>query len=197
MSVINQIVSELKDFIEFFQVKYKYDQRGILKRYRLKSGLNKQLSDEIWYELFLKKSSYNYCAKILLMRFWEDTGKISSKLNMEGITKWQKLVTNIKKKYGLLYKIAELDIMHSEELKDIFKKNDYDIYEMDDELSEFIIEKLKKYDFGLFDYETIYNIFNYVYMNDKNAGPNLQYFYKPASAIDYVLSIKKHKENLV
>ncbi|EOD00516.1 hypothetical protein [Caldisalinibacter kiritimatiensis] len=197
MKIINKIVSDLKEFVDFFKIKYKYDQRGVLKRYRLKSGLNKKLKDDIWYDLFLEKAAYNYCAKFLLIKFFEDTGRIGSKINKSGLEKWHDLVTNIGAQYGNLYKLAESDMVELEEMRIPFKKVDYDIYEIDDELAEFMIEKLKEYDFKTFSYQTLYKIFTSMYLNDKRQGPSLQYFYKPANAIEYILDIKNHEENLV
>lgn len=196
MDVINSIVAELKEFVNFFKMKYKYDQRGVLKRYKIKHGLNKNLTEDMWCELFVEKSAYNYCAKILLIKYCEDNGIISSKLNDKGLENWKYLVTNIYNHYGILYEISESDLIASNQFRDIFKRNDYDIYKIDDELGGFIIEKLKKYDFSNYSNEFLKDIFNIIYIEEKNTGVNLQYFYKPAKPIDYILSIKDHEEKL-
>lgn len=195
--MISRIVSDLKKFVDFFIVKYKYEQRGILKRYRLKSGLNKTLDEELWYSLFIKKAAYNYCAKFLLLKFYEDKGRIASKINKKGLEKWHDLVSNISEHYEKLYGLAEMDMLQVEEMKNVFRKTDYDIYEIDDELAEFIIEKLKEYDFRELDYQVIVNIFTAIYMSDKEIGPRLQYFYKPANTIDYILDIEKYEKDIV
>lgn len=177
-------------------MKYKYDQRGVLKRYRLKFGLNKKLSEDVWCGLFVEKSAYNYCAKLLLIKYWEDNEKISSKINEKGLIKWKNLVSNIENYFSTLYKISEIDMMESEEMKDVFRTSDYDIFEIDDELAGFIIDKLKKYDFKNYDYGVLYNTFNKFYVEEKNSGLNLQYFYKPAKAIDYILALKNEEAKL-
>jgi len=197
MDVVNKIISDLIEFVEFFKIKYKYDQRGVLKRFRLNSGLNKHLDEENWCDLFIIKSAYNYCAKLLLIKLWEDNKKIACKLNKEGLEEWNKLVTNIPHYYGKLYEIAELDMLESEDMKNVFKQTDYDIYKMDDELSEFIIDRLKAYDFNTFSYKEIYQIYNSLYTDEKRFDLNLQYFYKPAKPIDFILSMKIKTENLI
>lgn len=197
MDILSSITNDLSEFIEFFCLKYKYDHRGILKKFRLKSGLNKQLIDETWYSLFLQKSAFNYCAKFLLIKLMEDNDKIACKLNNKGLKKWNSLVSNISGQYGRLYELAELDLLETEDIKWAFKQCDYDIYLIDDELAVFFIERLKKYDFKSYTHDMIYQIFNRLYTDEKRVGLNLQYFYKPANAIDYILSFNKQKENLV
>lgn len=196
MDLIRTIISDFKEFVSFFTMKYKYDQRGVLKRYRLKFGLNKKLAEEVWCNLFVEKAAYNYCAKLLLIKYWEDNGKISSKINNKGIEKWNSLVTNIEGYFSTLYKISEIDMMESEEMKDVFKKCDYDIFEIDDELAGFIIGKLKKYDFKGYNYELLSDVFNRFYTEEKSYGVKLQYFYKPAKAIEFILSLKNEKAKL-
>lgn len=197
MDILNSIAIDLCEFIDFFCLKYKYDHRGILKKFRLKSGLNKQLNDETWYCLFLQKSAFNYCAKFLLIKLMEDNDKIACKLNNDGLKKWNSLVSNISGQYGRLYELAELDLLEAEDIKSAFKQSDYDIYQIDDELAAFFIERLRKYEFKSYTHEMIYQIFNRLYTDEKRVGLNLQYFYKPANAIDYMLSLNKQKENLV
>ncbi|MTI49354.1 MAG: hypothetical protein FH761_16090 [Firmicutes bacterium] len=196
MDLIRNMISDLTEFINFFKMKYKYDQRGVLKRYRLKFGLNKKLTEDVWCDLFVEKSAYNYCAKLLLIKYWEDNGKISSKINKDGLLKWNNLVTNIENYYSTLYKISEIDMMECQEMKDIFKESDYDIFEIDDELAGFAIGKLKEYSFKGYKYDLLFNIFNRFYVDEKSSGVNLQYFYKPAKAIDYVLTLKSNEEKL-
>jgi len=197
MDLIDKIINDLKEFVEFFYTKYKYDNRGILKRYRLKSGLNKQLNEEVWCDLFIIKSAYNYCAKLLLIKLWEDNNKIASKLNKEGLEKWNSLVTNIREDYAKLYEITEEDILSSEEFKGIFKKSEYDIYKIDNELAALVLEKMNKYSFKGYSYESIYQIFNTLYTDHKRAILNLQYFYNPTETIDFILKVSKEKENLL
>lgn len=195
--MIDRIITDLKEFVEFFKIKYKYDQRGILKRYRLKSGLNKKLTEDVWCDLFLEKAAYNYCAKFLLIKLYEDNSRIASKINKDGLKKWNRFVSNISNNYGMLYRIAEMDMVLVEGVKSAFRKSDYDIYVIDDELAEFIIGKLKKYDFRGLDFSTIYKIFIGAYIDDKRTGPNLQFFYKPANAIEYILNVIHDEKNLV
>jgi len=163
VDILNSIIIDLNEFIDFFYLKYKYDHRGILKKFRLKSGLNKQLNDETWYRLFIQKSAFNYCAKFLIIKLMEDNDKIASKINSDGLKKWNSLITHISGQYGKLYQIAERDLLETEEVKFAFKQNDYDIYEIDDELAVFIIERLKKYEFKTYTNKMIYDIFNRLY----------------------------------
>ncbi len=196
MKFINDIISDFIEFVNFFKMKYKYDQRGVLKRYKVKFGLNKKLNEDIWCDLFVKKSAYNYCAKILIIKYWEDNNKILAKINNAGLEKWRNLVENIENHFSLLYQISEIDIRESPEMKDIFKESDYDIFKLDDELAGFIIERLKQYDFDGYDYKVIFTIFNKIYVEEKKSGINLQYFYKPSNSIDYILSINNDQAKL-
>lgn len=197
MDSLNGIVGDLKEFVQFFIVKYKYDQRGILKRMKLKSGLNKQLNEDVWCKSFIQKTAYNYCAKFLIIKYLEDNMKIPAKINSRGLEKWKNLVSCIDDYYNTILDIAQRDVSRLEEVKHIFKESDYDIYEIDNELAEFIIKKLEKYDFDSYDFLVINQIFNMLYNDERKIGLNLQYFYKPAKAIDYIMSIKETQMNLV
>ena len=196
MKFINDIIFDFIEFVNFFKMKYKYDQRGVLKRYKVKFGLNKKLNEDMWCDLFVKKSADNYCAKILIIKYWEDNNKILAKINNAGLEKWRNLVENIENHFSLLYQIAEIDIRESPEMKDIFKESDYDIFKLDDELAGFIIERLKQYDFDGYDYKVLFTIFNKLYVEEKKSGINLQYFYKPSNSIDYILSIDNDQAKL-
>ncbi len=194
MNDVGKLVAELRKFIEFFKEKYKYDQRGVLKRLRLKSGLNKQLGEDMWCKLFIEKTAFNYCAKFLLIKLYEDNKIIPCKLNTEGLKKWGNLVSSKNGLYNKLYEIAESDILNIDEMKSIFKESDYDIYKIDNDLAEFMISNLKKYNFTSYNQDMIYNIFNDLYTDEKKYGLNLQYFYKPARAIEYIISLKEKED---
>jgi len=196
MKFISDIISDFTEFVNFFKMKYKYEQRGVLKRYKLKFGLNKKLTEDIWCNHFVEKSAYNYCAKLLIIKYWEDNNRILSKLNSIGLEKWRNLVENIENYFSLLYQIAEKDMRESPEMKEIFKESDYDIFKLDDELTGFIIERLKEYDFYGYDYKVLFDVFNKLYVDEKKSGVNLQYFYKPSKPIEYVLTIKNDEAKL-
>lgn len=187
--MLNNIISDFKDVIDFFIMKYKYDNRGILRKIRLRSGLNNQLSEEEWYELFIAKAALNHCAKFLLIKYWEDNGKINCKINKAGLDKWKALVSNIGHQMGIIFEIAEKDCSKIEELKFAFNESDYDLYKIDDELASYIIDKSIKYDLRGYPDKIIYQIFLPLYYDEKRTGMNLQLFYKPANSIEYVLSL--------
>lgn len=184
----NEIILDFKDFIDFFIMKYKYDNRGVLRKIKLKSGLNRQLSEEEWYELFITKSALNCCAKFLLIKFYEDNEKIACKVNRQGLKKWRALVSNIEQQMGILYDIAEKDCGRIDELKFAFRESDYDLYKIDDELASYIINKFINYDFNGYDSKKIHSIFVSLYYDEKRISMNLQLFYKPANAIEHILS---------
>ncbi len=186
--MLNNIIQDFKDFINFFIMKYKYDNRGILRKIKMESGLNNQLSENEWYELFIAKSALNHCAKVLLIKYWEDNGKITSKINKTGLDKWKNYVSNIEDNMDIVYKIAEKDCGRVDELKLAFVEGEYDLYKIDNELASYIIDKLIKYDFNGYSHKIIYQIFIHLYFDDKRTSMNLQFFYKPANAIEYVLS---------
>lgn len=191
--MLNEIILDFRDFIDFFIMKYKYDNRGILRKIKFKSGLNKQLNEEEWYEFFIVKSALNFCAKFLLIKYYEDNGKIACKINSQGLTKWRDLVSNIENEMGLLYEIAEKDCGRIDELKSAFRESEYDLYEIDNELASYIINKFSRYDFEGYINETIYQIFTSLYFDEKRTCMNLQFFYKPANAIEHILSLNNIK----
>lgn len=187
--MLNNIIKDFKDFIDFFIMKYKYDNRGILRKIRIKSGLNNHLSEDEWYDLFIAKSALNHCAKFILIKYWEDNEKITSKINNSGLAKWKALVSNIENQMGILYEIAEKDCGRTDELKSAFNESEYDLYKIDDELASYIIDKSTKYDLNGYTKKIILQIFIPLYYDDKRTSMNLQLFYKPANAIEYVLSL--------
>ncbi|WIV10658.1 hypothetical protein [Proteiniborus sp. MB09-C3] len=187
--MLKDIVTDFKEFIDFFAMKYKYDNRGILKKFKLRSGLNKQLSEEEWYELFIIKSALNHCAKFLLIKYYEDNEKIASKINKKGLDKWRNLVSNIEQQLGILYEIAEKDCGRIDCLKFAFNESEFDLYKIDDELATYIIDKSINYDLSGYPDNIIYQIFTPLYYDEKRTSMNLQLFYKPANAIEYVLSL--------
>lgn len=186
--MLNEIILDFKDFIDFFIMKYKYDNRGVMRKIKFESGLNKQLSEEEWYELFIIKSALNCCAKFLLIKFYEDKGKIACKINRQGLEKWRALVSNIEHQMGVLFDIAEKDCGRIDELKTAFRESEYDLFKIDDELASYIIDKSINYDFSAYNIKIIYQIFASLYFDEKRTSMNLQLFYKPANAIEYILS---------
>lgn len=193
MICVEDLFKDLTEFIDFFIMKYKYENRGIIKKFRIKSGLNKDLNEDEWCDKFINKSAVNHCCKILLMKIFEDKNKVLPKLNDKGFQHWSEMVVDIENQYNNIYKIALKDILTISELRRAFKMSDYDIYEIDNELASYIINKLLKYNFKYITIYDLHNIVNLLYSRDKH----LEYFYKPSPSVDFVLSLEEKKEILV
>ncbi|WP_130806594.1 hypothetical protein [Senegalia massiliensis] len=187
------LLSDLREFIDFFIMKYKYENIGIIRKIRAKSGLNKDISEERWYELFISKSAINHCLKILLIKIFEDKNKVLPKLNTEGFKHWSKMVVDIENQYNNIYKMALKDILTISELRKAFKKSDYDVYVIDNELASYIINKLLKYDFDKITVQDVYRIIQILY----NEHGELKYFYKPSPAVDFINELIEKKEILI
>lgn len=187
------LLTDLREFIDFFIMKYKYENIGVIRKIRAKSGLNTDLSEEKWYELFIAKSAINHCLKILLIKIFEDKNKVLPKLNTEGFKHWSKMVVDIENQYNNIYKIALKDILTVSELRKAFKMSDYDVYVIDNELASYIINKLLKYDFDKITVENIYFLIENLY----NAHGELRYFYKPSPSVEFINELKEKKEILI
>ncbi|MDK2918269.1 MAG: hypothetical protein PWQ37_1002 [Candidatus Petromonas sp.] len=189
---IEYIVKVFEKFIETFIIKYEYDKIGIIKKFRIDSRKNLEFNEDKWCKLFLKKSCLNYCAKFLLLRVLEDKGKITSKLNKKGIDIWNKLVKNIKDRYDILYDIAVIDMKNEEEisgLKNIFLETDYDIYEIDKELAQIIVDGFSHINFQDVTAEDLKEIFRIIHPLDEREEMKLQDFYHKAPALEYILNL--------
>lgn len=189
---IEFIIAVLEKFIETFTIKYEYCNIGIIKKLRIDSRKNLEYDEEKWCSLFLKKSCLNYCSKILLIKIFEDSGKITCKINEKGIKKWNMLVKNIKERYDKLYDIAVVDIKNEEEnswIKDIFMESNYDIYCIDKELAKIIIDGFSKIDFKNISDNDLNRIFRAIYPLDSREENRLHEFYTRAPALDYMLGL--------
>ncbi|SKC79788.1 hypothetical protein [Maledivibacter halophilus] len=192
MYEIQDIVEVLEKFIKIFIIKYEYENIGLIKKFRIDSRKNLEYDEVDWCRLFLKKSCFNYCCKILLLRVFEDKGKITSKFNNEGIATWNKLVKNIKDRYDKLYDIAIIDIKNDEEisfLKNVFAESDYDIYQIDKELAEIIAKGLADLDLKDINNSDLKKIFRKIYPLDAREEYRFHEFYKEAPALDYILGL--------
>lgn len=193
MEKVECLYEILNKFTETFEVKYRYANIGIIKKFRIDSRKNLEIDEEKWCRLFLKKSSLNYCAKFLLLRVFEDKGKINSKLNKFGIEIWNKLVKNIKESYDKLYDIAIEDIKNEEEfeyIRNIFIESDYDIYVIDKELARIIVDGFVDFDFTTINNKEIIEVFMMMYPLDDREELKLEEFYKEAPALNYILNLK-------
>jgi hypothetical protein len=190
---IQNIIEILEKFIKIFIIKYEYENIGLIKKFRIDSRKNLEYDEKKWCRLFLKKSCFNYCCKILLLRVFEDKGKVTSKLNSKGIDIWNKLVKNIKHRYDKLYDIAIIDITNDDDIsffKNIFAESDYDIYEIDQELANIIVNELGNIDLIDVSDEDLKLIFRELYPLDEREEYRFSDFYKKAPALDYILKLK-------
>lgn len=186
------VIEALEKFKKTFIIKYEYENIGLIKKFRIDSRKNLEYDEEKWCRLFLKKSCFNYCSKLLLLRVFEDKGKITSKFNKKGIEIWNKLVKNIKDRYDKLYNIAIIDIKNDEEisfLKHVFAESDYDIYEIDKELADIIVCGLSNIDLKNITNENLKTIFRQLYPLDEREEAGFVEFYKKAPALEYILSL--------
>ncbi|MCT4605307.1 MAG: hypothetical protein N4A64_04240 [Marinisporobacter sp.] len=198
MDKINKIYQGLKSFIQIFIIKYEYENRGMLKKMRIDSRLNMDIDDEKWCELFLYKSCFNYCAKFVLLRYLEDYGLSYEKMNSKGLKKWGNFVKNISEKLNLLYVIVIKDLQADEnnKIRKIFKKSDYDVFEIDEELAKVMSEHLSPIDFSSLKKKDMVLLFRRIYSLEQREEMKLDEFYKDAPALSYILELEKAEELL-
>lgn len=192
MNNVEYISSVLEKFIKTFIIKYEYCNLGIVKKFRIDSRKNLEYDEAKWCSYFLQKSCLNYCAKFLLLRIFEDSGQITNKLNKKGLKIWNEFVKNIKNRYDILYNLAIVDLRNDNEIKgikDIFDKTDYDIYEIDKELAEIIINGFLNIDFSRINNEDLKDIFRNIYPLDEREEKKFSEFYVKAPALDYILNL--------
>ncbi|WZL74596.1 hypothetical protein QBE52_07860 [Clostridiaceae bacterium 35-E11] len=193
MDKIRKIYEGILEFIQAFMVKYKYENRGILKKMKIDSRLNMEIKDDKWCELFLYKSCFNHCAKFILLRYIEDSGYIYGKMNHSGIEKWKNFVKNISENFHILYKIAIKDLQ--EEINDsisvIFKESDYDVFEIDEELAFIMVYNFSSIDFARLDKKDIILLFRLIYSLEQREEMALEVFYKDAPALSHIFKLEK------
>lgn len=193
MYEVQHIIEVLEKFKKTFIIKYEYENIGLVKKFRIDSRKNLEYDETKWCKLFLNKACFNYCSKLLLIRVFEDRGKITNKLNTEGIKAWSKLVKNIKDRYDKLYDIAIIDIKSDREVsffKHIFEESDYDIYNIDKELADIIVTGLSNLDLKEITDDDLIIIFRKLYPLDEREELRFLDFYKKAPALDYILNLK-------
>lgn len=193
MRVIKSMDEMLQNFIQTFFVKYKYENRGLMKKFRIDSRLNLELDEERWCERFLFKACLNRCAQIIIMRILEDRGLICSKMNRSGIEKWQQLVQNLGSSYHLLFDIGQQDLVADENKKinSIFRKSDYDIFVVDDELANIVIHYSADLNLSDITQEELIGILRKIYSLEQREEWKLEEFYKEAPALTYLISLEK------
>ncbi len=193
MHEVQYIIEVLEKFKKTFIIKYEYENIGLIKKFRIDNRKNLEYDENKWCKLFLNKSCFNYCSKVLMLRVFEDKGKIANKFNVEGLKIWNKLVKNIKDRYDKLYDIAMTDIKNDEDvnfLKHIFSESDYDIYGIDKELAEIIVVGLSNVDLKDISNDDLIIIFRKLYPLDEREELRFRDFYKKAPALEYILNLE-------
>ncbi len=199
MDKVKLFYHQMLEFIQSFIIKYKYENRGILKKMKIDYRLNMEIEDDKWCELFLYKSCFNYCAKFILLRYIEDTGIIYNKMNQEGIEKWRNFVNNIFKNFDILYHIAIKDLQEdeNEKISVIFKNSDYDIFRIDDELASIMIHNFSTLDFSELTKKDILLLFRLIYPLEQRENMRLEEFYKEAPAFSYLLKLEEDEREYI
>lgn len=199
MDKVKKIYEGIREFRNTFIMKYEYENIGRVRKMRIDSRLNLDIDDEKWRELFLNKSCFNHCAKIIFLRYIEDCGLAYIKMNKMGIEKWNHLVKNISYQLNILYDIAIRDLQEDDNhiICNIFKKSDYDLFKIDEELAKIIIERLSMIDFSELTKEDYILLFEKVFSLEKREEMKLNKFYKDAPALSYMLKLKKGKGLLI
>ncbi len=194
MDKAKEMYDRLLEFIESFFVKYQYENRGLLKKFKIDSRLNLEIDDEKWFELFLYKSCFNHCAKFILLRYMEDNYLTNKKLNVRGIEKWNDFVTNISSDFETLYEVALRDFKAEpdEKIREIFKDSDYDVFGIDNELASILIKNFSNIQFDLVNRSDLVQLFRLIYPLEQREEMQLEYFYKEAPALSYILTLEKN-----
>ena len=185
------------EFMQLFVIKYKYENRGLMKKMKIDSRLNLELDNDKWSSLFLEKSCYNHCAKFVLLKYLEDNRYIIPKINLYGLEKWSKIVKNLKDNYQTLYIISIMDIQvdSNHKIRELFKYSDYDIFEIDNDLAGFLINFYKDIDFSELSRTDIIYLFKQLYSLEMREELALEDFYKAAPALNYILGME-NQENV-
>lgn len=196
MDKVQKIYNGMLEFIQVFIIKYEYENRGILKKMKIDYHLNRELDNEKWCELFLYKSCFNYCAKFILLRYIEDCGLSYMKMNEKGIKKWRCFVKNIYEKFNILYSLAIKDVQEhdNEKIRNIFKKSDYDLFKIDNELAKILCYKFLNIDFSSLNKKEIIYLFQLIYSLEQREEMRLDEFYKDAPALSYMLKLENAKK---
>jgi hypothetical protein len=157
---------------------------------------DKNYSKKMFKDLFDKKAAIHIFCKYILIRMAEDKGSINKKLNSQGIENWRRMSKNLKNEYIMLFQISCDDLKRERPYHDIFVDTVYDslipqirnlVNPKEDGSDSGYIEKLKDYDFGTIDANTIMEIFGEIY--SENDRKNLRDFFEPSPAIEQVLSM--------
>ncbi|KXG74344.1 hypothetical protein [Thermotalea metallivorans] len=198
MDKLQLLHKKFSEFIDYFIVKYSYEHRGMLKKLRIDSRLNMDIDEEEWCKLFLYKSCLNHCARILLMRFIEDKGFIHHKLNEKGIEKWRNFVKNLGQDFDVLYHIGLLDLQVDENamIRGIFKKSDYDLFTIDKELAEIVIDSFSSIYVGDLQKKDFIELFKKLYTLEDREIMKLEKFHKDAPALSYILQLEERESLL-
>ena len=198
MDSMKQLYDGMMKFINIFIIKYKYENRGILKKLRIDHRLNMKFDNEKWSKLFLYKACYNHCAKFILLRYIEDSKLCYGKMNEEGVCKWKELVKNIPGKISILYDVAILDLREdeNEQIRKIFKYSDYDLFKIDDELANVLYDNFLDLNFSDFSKTDLVKIFERMYSLEGREEMQLDKFYKLAPAFSHLLSLN-NQESIV
>ncbi len=193
MDKAKEIYNHLLEFIQSFFIKYQYENRGLLKKFKIDSRLNMGIEDDKWFELFLHKSCLNHCAKFILLKYLEDNQMIYEKLSAKGIRKWDSFVKNISSDFEMLYEVAIRDLKAdpSETIKEIFKNSDYDIFSIDNELAKILVQNFSDFNFAHVNKKDIMQLFRLIYSLEKREEMQLEFFYKEAPALSYILNLEK------
>lgn len=193
MDKVNRVFKGLVEFIQIFIIKYEYEIRGQLKKMKIDSRLNLEIEDERWCKLFRYKSCYNHCAKFILLKNFEDSGYIPQKISDIGLERWKEFTKNLTFNYSILYSIAIKDLQADQkvELRNAFKESDYDIFTIDNELSDCLINYFSSFDFSELPQNEIIQLFRLIYPLEQREDYDLENFYKRAPAFDYILKWEK------
>lgn len=193
MRGIKLIEEMLQTFIQAFFIKYKYEYRGLMKKFRIDSRLNLELDEERWCEHFLFKACLNRCAQIIIMRILEDRRLIYSKMNRKGIEKWTQLVQNLSDQFQILFEIGQRDLQDDENkvISNIFRKTDYDIFTIDNELANIVVQHSADIDLSDLKREDLVGLLRKIYSLEQREEWKLEEFYKEAPALKYLLSLEK------
>lgn len=196
MDLVQMIYEGLNEFIEVFMTKYQYENRGLLKKIRIDSRINMEIEEETWSKLFLYKSCYNHCAKIIILRYLEDNNIAYEKMNLQGFKKWSEFVKNISEKHSILYDVAIMDLQEDKNniIRNIFKQSDYDLFKIDDELASVLYRSFCNVDFSKLSTKEVMQVFRRIYSLEKREELNLIEFYKKAPALYYLLKLTDSKK---
>lgn len=161
---------------------------------KLREGYEGRYSPERFKAYLVNKTALHIVFKYIFIRMMtEGEGRVSPKLNGEGINKWKEMTKNYRGDYLMLFKIASEDLRRDTGISDYFEPCLYDgfLEKLDrgifNKTNDNHLEKLMNYDFKTLDPNTAVSVFDNLYPTEDRQ--NLQDFLEDSKVTTYLMEM--------